>query len=352
MNNYDLSSVLANAAKVAQDSSESNNENSIKIVYPQDGVMKLRLIFNNASGAVMRKFERHVINDSKVPCLTMYGQECPICKALDNISSAKGLDLWKLKRTTRGIAYAEYIESDYKWADPKYEPKRGEIVLFMFPWTIYTDLNRLISSAGQNVYSLICSNVGGIFKISRWSEKGQIKYRAEIDPFETNHQTRPTDDEYEALIRDNPSLNDRICPSTLTEDIVKQARDLADQLNREYLSSSVVQPNVGQSAQTLAQVAAPQIPNQNPSVYVDPTTETVYDNINGQWVPRISKPVNPIPQPPVAPQQPIPSQPAINQGQPSNLPPCYGRHGAEDANKCLMCPREMQCRGASGTMPF
>ena len=267
MNNqpFDLTSVLAQAAQVTQQQEENSN-GGMKLIYPQSGTLKVRLLYNNAAGVVMRKFERHTINKQKITCLQNYGMDCPICKMIDNIQNATGADLWQMKRTTRGIAYAEYIDSDYKWDDPKNAPSKGEIVILMFPWTIYTDLNRLISSAGQNIYSLIASNVGGVFKISRWSENKQIKYRAEIDPFDQQHQTRGSEEEFQKLLMDLPSLNDKFVPIEPNDNIIKAAQSMADELNNEYLAPRVQQPSFGQTGMNLSAMAGG---------VVNQTTETV-----------------------------------------------------------------------------
>lgn len=266
--NFDLSKVMQDANSVTSSISEGGNSssNQRKLIYPQPGVLKVRLLFNNASQSVMRKVDRHTVNGKKTACLQQYGQDCPLCKTISDITNAKGLDLWKLKRTTRGIAFAEYIESDYKWDKPEYEPQRGEIVLLMFPWTIYTDLNRLISGAGQHLYSLVASNVGGIFKISRWTENKQVKYKAEIDPFINNHQTRATDEEYNKLIMELESLNELIIPHELNDDLVSAARAMADGLNQEYLSPQVLQPNVGNAGMGLGQFNS-QIPGAVPQQF-------------------------------------------------------------------------------------
>ena len=376
MNNqpFDLTSVLAQAAQVTQQQEENSN-GGMKLIYPQSGTLKVRLLYNNAAGVVMRKFERHTINKQKVTCLQNYGMDCPVCKMIDNIQNATGADLWQMKRTTRGIAYAEYIDSDYKWDDPKNAPSKGEIVILMFPWTIYTDLNRLISSAGQNIYSLIASNVGGVFKISRWSENKQIKYRAEIDPFDQQHQTRGSEEEFQKLLMDLPSLNDKFVPVEPNDNIIKAAQSMADELNNEYLAPRVQQPSFGQTGMNLSAMAGgvvnqiPSYPQQAPApanIYTDPNTGVTYDLINGQWIPRNTAPAPASSPMPSAPGQfpgsfnsapapapnPMPTptpNPAPNVSAPGS-PACFGKHGSTEVNpnSCLLCPSEGQCRSASG----
>lgn len=363
----DLGNVLAQAAQVTQEQQEKDSSSNMKLVYPQNGELKVRLLYNQPAGVVMRKFERHKINGNQITCLSNYGRECPVCKILDNIQNVKGTDLWQLKRTTRGIAYAEFIEANYKWDNPQDAPTKGEIVLLMFPWTVYTDLNRLINSAGQNIYDLIASNIGGVFKISRWVEKGQTKYRAEIDPFDRQHQTCPTDEEYQKLILELPSLNEKFVPIEVTDAIIKSAQNTADELNAEYLSPNVYHPNMGQAGSNLGGYApsAPAAPPANPNTYTDPKTGVVYDLINNQWIPRPAAPAAP-PVPPSTPSGPAvppppgmggygsapaaPMTPPAPAGAATGNPPCFGKHGTAEVNpnQCLMCPSEATCRAASG----
>ena len=239
----------------------------------------------------------------------------------------------------------------------------------MFPWTVYTDLNRLINSAGQNIYDLIASNVGGVFKISRWVEKGQTKYRAEIDPFDRQHRTCSTDEEYQILIMELPSLNEKFVPVEITDAIIKSAQNAADELNAEYLSPNVYQPNVGQAGHNLGGYApsAPAAP-ANPNTYTDPKTGIVYDLINNQWIPRPTAPAAPqapstAPSGPAIPPPPgmggysgtptaapaAPSAPSSS-AAPAGNPPCFGKHGTAEVNpnQCLMCPNEAVCKMSSG----
>lgn len=370
---FDLSSVLAQAAQVTQQQ-EDNSSGGMKLIYPQQGTLKVRLLYNNAAGVVMRKFERHTINKQKITCLQNYGMDCPVCKMIENIQNATGADLWQLKRTTRGIAYAEYVDSDYKWDDPNNAPKKGEIVILMFPWTIYTDLNRLISSAGQNIYNLIASNIGGVFKISRWSENKQVKYRAEIDPFDQQHKTCASEEEFQKLLMELPSLNEKFVPVEPSDTIIKAAQSMADELNKEYLAPRVQQPSFGQAGMNLNAMAGAVVggmsspvvntptppPAVNPNVYTDPNTGAVYDLINNQWVlrqsvptppaPPVMPPVPQVPNVPSAPPVPPMSTPAPQSSAPAGSPACFGKHGTSEVNpnSCLLCPSEGQCKSASG----
>lgn len=373
---FDVTGVLAKAAQVTQEVKESNYQNNYKLIYPQEGTIKVRLLFNNASGAVLRRISRHKINGKQIPCLREYdNHECPVCKVLNDIENAKGMDLWQLKRSTRGIAYAEYVESNYFWNKAEDEPKPGEVVILMFPWTVYSELNQLISSAGENIYSLIASNEGGLFTIERRVENSQVKYRAAIDPFVHNHKTRATEEEYEKLIMELPSLNSQFMPAELTDKEVKSASLAAEELTRTYLVNTAqatsgssleqqanyspvqnAQPQVVQQVaqpQVVQNVAQPQVPQGN--YYKDPVTGTEYlMSAAGNWIPKSSE-VQQVAQPTVVHQQPAAqlqvvqpvvqavAQPSTN--IPNNAPQCYGSHGSADIdpNACLLCPVEVQC---------
>ena len=358
---FDVTGVLANASKVTQEVQESNNYgNKYKLIYPQEGTLKVRLLFNNASGTVLRKIRRHKINNQQIPCLREYdNHECPICKILSDIKNAKGQDLWQLASSTRGIAYAEYVESNYRWDKPEHEPQTGEVVMLMFPWSVYSELNQLISSAGENIYGLIASNEGGLFVIERYKENNFTKYRTSIDPFVHNHKTRATEQEYEELILNLPNLNEQFMPIELDEKDLNKAKTAAEELSRTYLVASPqgVQAPTQPAGQPLAnQVAPPPVP-QVPQTYTDPNTGVMYVlDQNNQWVPQnvptaspttVAQPQAVVKPTPVA--QPQPTQP-VGQVQPTSTrpagaPECYGNHNNpnQDPNRCLICPAEVEC---------
>ena len=92
---FDLSQVLQQANQVSAESGESSGGRE-KLIYPQNGKLKVRILFNPKSQVVIRKFERHTVNGTKVPCMSNYGQDCPICKVLSDIKNAKGTDITML----------------------------------------------------------------------------------------------------------------------------------------------------------------------------------------------------------------------------------------------------------------
>lgn len=315
---YDLSKAMQQAVSTAEKSG-NNSGYDYKLVYPQEGTIRVRLLYNNPSGLIIRKIARHKVGGKQVNCLSNYGVNCPVCKALSDIENTKGQVPWQLKRSTKGIAYAEYIDSDYSWSGNTNIPTKGEIILLMFPWSVYVDLSRLFNSAGDKLESLVTSNVGGVFKISRWNDKGRVQYRTEIDPFDHQHRTRDTDEEYFKLIEGLPDLNERIIPSKVKDEIVNIARDTANQLTTEYLGNSVINPHV--SASTAA-------------------TSNYQSNNHGGTI--NNYPNN---------NQQIATQPSTSpaSGTPNGAPPCFGKHNdpSINPNQCLMCPYEVQCMAST-----
>lgn len=385
-NGFDLSSVLAQANKVKADSENGGGGGSNeKLIYPQVGTLKVRLLFNPKSQVVIRKFERHTINTNKVACLKQYGEECPICKIISDIENAKGLDFWKYKRTIRGIGYAEYISDTYHWDNPNDKPQPGELILLMFPWTIYQDLNRIMSNAGPNLGSVVASNVGSVIVIERFVQNGQTKYSASIDAFDMNHQTRPSDQEYNDLLMSLDDLNDKYVPQTLTDSLVSKAREVAEQLSKEYLNPVNTGIQEGPQSQNIGAMGnIPLAPN--PAYYKDPVSGQEYDLINNQWVPRVppTPPTPPTPSTPMNPpvqnqtsqnlggfmqspsenntnagfmQPPVNSQQSAqpqqntqvqqNQQSISGNPACFGQHGSVNPNQCLVCFKEAECSANS-----
>ncbi|AWD93072.1 hypothetical protein HSE3_gp120 [Bacillus phage vB_BceM-HSE3] len=235
---FDLSKVLQSSAEVAKKQEEGGNQDGnkrMKLLYPQNGEVKFKLLFNPASQSVLRQIRRHKIEGTNSICLQNYGIECPMCKKVTEINAAKGTDLWQLKANTRGIAFAQFISSNYPPSqDEQNQYKEGEILKLMFPWTVYKDLQVIINSAGANAKSIIAENKGKIIKITRYLENSQTKYRVEVDAF-GEYQSFPTDEEYMKALTDLPSLNEQIVPAQANDNINATAHEVANKLHQKYL---------------------------------------------------------------------------------------------------------------------
>ena len=372
--NFDLSKALGIAEETKNN--QEDNSGNIKLVYPQEGTVKVKLLFNPASSLVSRKIARHSVEGTKIACLSQYGQDCPVCKIITSIQNAKGLDLWKLKATTRGISYAQFIDSDYTWSNPNDKPQQGEVVLLMYPWTVYQDINRIIAEAGSQAAQIVASNVGKILKISRWRDGNQIKYKAELDAF-NNYQSCPSDAEYESLLTGLESLNSKIISETATEDMILKAKEVSNQLSGQYLSNNI--SGMGMST-------PPGFNNMNTQqfggqpqqgVFTPQGSQQQQPQFGGQ--PQFGQQGGFTPQSPqgsnpnqfgggqpqgnngFTPQQPqgnngftpqgagIPQQQGGQATKPDNAPECYGKKNAGDINpnSCLLCPFELNCTSVS-----
>lgn len=365
LNNLNLNSVLQEAQEVTS-RSENSNDDRMKLIYPQPGQLEVRLLYNIPSGILMRLIRRHNIEGTKHICLSNYGQDCPICNAINNIQNATGSDLWKLKSSTRGIAIAEYVsDQGYKWDDGR-KPEPGEIILLMFPWSVYQGINRVVSLAGANINSLIASNTGGTIIITRKVENGRTKYDVDLNAYNMAHNTCSNEDEFEKMMNSLPNLNDMIIPSELDPKEITNANYVAGELTNKYLGNRIVQQYTQPQANTLAGTAnnmytpPVQVPPQQAQAFVQGSVPPQM-NTNPPWENQVPAPVPPQA---VAPQPTVP-QPTAPQVQPTaqfaqeptqlqqnisniesnmQMPPCYGQSAYQDINKCAMCPVELNCK--------
>lgn len=367
---FDLSSVLGQAKEVAdqQQSGSNGGRGGYRLVYPGTGTLKVKLLYNPKSNLVARQVKRHKVENTNYICLSMYGHDCPICKTVDSIKNATGADLWKYNAKVRGISYAQYVGSDrYTWDSSNKEPQVGEIILLMYPWTVYQDINRIISSAGTQADKLIACNEGKVVNIMRWRENSQEKYKCEVDPFAADFKSAATEEEFEAMLNNLPDLNEAVAPATANQDTFKYANDAAETLSREYLRNSQY------GAMPVSSPASSNQVGSNPSI-IDDGNGNKYVLINGQYVPIAASPAQqstapamntPQSTPQYVPQTPIStpiqnqgnadtppwntqqSTPAVNNPAPvtgngQSYPECFGSH-QDNNSKCMACLYEIQC---------
>lgn len=314
----DLSKVLSQATQATKEA-EANSD-GYKLVYPQDGELKVKLLYNIKSGVVMRLVNRHMLgNSNRVVCLSQYGMDCPVCKAVDHIEGATGADLWKLKNNKRAIFYAEYLESTYKVSnDDRYNPTKGEIILMMVPYTVYAEINKILSESGENIGSFITENSGKVISITRFKENDRTTYKSGVDSFIPSHKTRETDAEFDEILTNLPNLNEKIVPVEFSEELSTKCHNAADSLEAEYLGSRVsraTEPSVSQVG------------------------STQYTKVNGEW--KASPAVTTAPAS-VAPA--VKSAESINSSAPAGKPECFGHLEDPEPAKCIICSEEFDCK--------
>lgn len=305
---FDLSKVMEQAKESVKESNQGGNNNNFRypLVYPQQGKLTVQILFNPKSNTAIRKIIRHRINGKQVPCLRTYGQECPIDKALDNIKNATGQDLWgKYGFKVRGIAYAQYVSSDYKITVGRdnEELKPKSIILLMVPNTVYNAINSSLVNAGSDgLMKIVASNEGMPFVIQRGSDN---RYTAQLDPFNKN-QAYSDQQTFENALNELPNLNEAMMPEKATEEVRLNITAVAKELEAKYLSGiNMSNPNGFKPAQggfnNQNQQSAPtQQPTSNPFANQQQAPQAPSNGFNQQ---PSQAPANPFSNPQPAPQQ-------------------------------------------------
>lgn len=329
MANYNFSNVVSQARE-AIESGGSRDESRTRILYPGEGVVQVRLLFNVKSNSVMRLIKRHNIDGTKIECESMYGKECPLCSAVNNIKAATNRDLWSLKGKQLGIAYAQYVgcSRDYDWGGYQ-APQKGEVVLLMFPWTLYKELSGIIQRASDNIEEIIAAPAGRVISLSRDSSGDKIVYRAEIDPFQQPFVSADSDLAMERFLESIDDLNEAIYPSVEAPELSDKLKTMALSLESRYIgavsnnvneavanNSNNVQSNIGtigNSASSFVDIPnAPNVPNNVQNVEYN---NGVSNNIE---------------------------QTTPNNGNPE----CFGNCNFKD-KKCLLCNKTAECSQAT-----
>ena len=360
---FDLSAVTTQAQNVP-DFGNSNNESEQRtykypLVYPgQPGILKVKLLFNPKAGTVSRLVNNHKINKgAKVPCMRTWDQECPICKALKDIENATGTEHSSLRSFSRAISFAQIVNDDY----PLDNAKKGDIVLLMYPWTVYRDIQQIIKQARtqEELTALVASNEGYVFNINHGNDN---RYSTQIDPF-TRHRTCDTDEEFEELLNGLDSLNEQYRPSAPTESQLNRINEVAKELRDTFLAPNMNTPQYAPQPVPTPQVAFGGQPLGNPQMNAQTPNQTVYQaNPSPTYsVPPATQPTSPTAaqmgfQVPINPTPPTPvmnSTTAISsptQSVPvdttaSGHPECFGlkESGQINPDQCALCGFEFEC---------
>lgn len=320
---YDFQQAVAAATAVVNRT--SNNEDGAykyPLVYPAAGnTYQLRLLFNPPSGQIVRLINRH----EKVPCYKTYGQDCPICKVMQDVKNLTATDPFGRTKASksRGIAFAQYISSAQPHKNGEKVIQPGEIVLLMFPWSVYTQINALIQAVAQTPTGMdqaFCHADSGLF--IQISASTDFKYTTTSVPY-MMYPTGKTDEEFLSMLESMESLNDQVIPSTITDEVSKQVSEYAEAINRQYIVPRTP-TQVPQSA-----------PAPMGQMYTAPVQQTpvVTPVVCAQSV------VSPAPtQVPQSAPTPIPA--------PMGNPACYGKHNP-GSTQCICCPVEVQCMSST-----
>lgn len=234
----DFSKMAQEAIKFSG-SEEGSQKSKYPVLYPSEGKLKFRLLFNPASGQVGRCISVHKINDKKIPCAGTYGSkdDCEICRTLKKLEEA-GIQAPKSYYSkTRGLFFAQFISADYELLNKKI--KKDDIVLLLVPYIIYKQINKWIADYAQDAAAMakiFSNNAAGIQCIEKGKEPTAWFFRADQL---TEYKTRPTQEQFEELIENLPSLYETYdFHEKITPEEIALIGTTANELNRTLLGVS------------------------------------------------------------------------------------------------------------------
>lgn len=366
---YDFTAAVA-AAKQAIEQGNSGTANyKYPLVYPQKGSsVVIRPLYNPASGQILRLFYRH----EKTPCYLTYNQECPICKMHEDIKGLTGQDLYN--RKPRGICFAQYISSTIPISkgEGKGNLVSGEIILFMFPKTVYTAMNEQIQIISQNPTGMdqaFAHPEDGLYL--QISVDNNFQYSTNVVPYSkyplmNSDGTQMTDEQFMAFLDSIEDLYEQVLPKEITEETAKQVQEYCDELYKSYVAPSTPQVGVpqGTAPQSFANVAQqtpvpPQAPPQVNNTIPQAVPGAPVINNTVPPAPPVAPPVQPTtvvdtppwqaPAPPVGPtatNQAPAVQPVTTAASNTNRPQCFGCYNGINP-QCICCPEDLVCKEAT-----
>lgn len=315
------------------------------IVYPgvPGGSLTIKLLWNMKSGTVIRQIQRHGgFGDKgrqKIPCLSKYGIECPICNKIKEIEDKLGESCGvknKYSAKTQSIAYAQLIDYNDSY---KEMPEKGSIILFMFPYTIYKQIMTQLNQFGQDSKNLISTNSGKPFIINTALAQGPNMYSVTVHPFNTI-QSFETDEEYFKCLNDLPDLMDTLVPKDVNEDLMNRVNAAVDTLNGEYYGMQSDMPTKTETVPNQqVTIGSPVQQTQN----TIPVQQVVQNQVNEQASAQAVQTTTTVAQQ-VQPQ--VTLEQKIEEQANSNKPACYGQYSMTE-KKCLICPYGTDCADIS-----
>ena len=352
-----------------------------KPLYPTSkSNLRLKIFYNRPTETLAREFSRHrfIYNDKKFrvqpPCLKTFGMECPICKKIKEIQDIKGKDILKnvmvYQRKCMSFAYVEEVISH-----PSDDVKAGDLVLFIYPKSLLNKLEDILTrcSTAEEASKFFDRNDSVSFTLSAnpGAASGGDAYNfipdaIKVTPIFTGDDAN---DRFEKLMNSLPSLNDIYMPQEPTEEMIALNNEVATELSKRYLSENSPESTTAaiiegelKKQQVLKQIPPVQIqiPVQQPQPQVQPTINSLQNQVNQEAAAQVVQPtttiVNPInvTNPTVNPVVPTTTQPVVEQVVPNiptstnepqatgPVPECFGKYSDIDA-KCLLCPSATEC---------
>ena len=341
---FNFTEIIAAETKKQEEASRSNSSGGgigFKTVYPfANGRLELKFIGNEPSGMLYRELYFHEYwSDNKkqtVPCLHhMYGVECPICKMIENVQNTfDDKDVWKKYGVkTRGIMFAKLLNytPDNYFGDTNNPPKPGDIVLFMFPKSVATELRKLIIEFGDEIDTLFTENTTRNVTLKIGTQANGFP---EYTFFVKNNSTtlcvgedgNPDQAAFNEFMSKMPNLKEVKYPKEPTEDMMKIHRTITEEMSRKYFGEEVV-------SKSFANATPMGTPYTTPTS--QPTTTFTTSAIN-------ESNVNKAPVENITPAASVVETPTnVSEDSKGEKPPCYGNN-KYDA-ECAACPWDSSC---------
>ena len=344
MSQYDYQAAIAAAqAALGQNSGEKTPQYTYPLVYPSAGQsIVVRLLFNPASGQIIRLVNRH----EKTACYRTYGTECPICKVMQQVKDATGQDPFGRQKASRsrGLAFAQYVSSTQpiEKGNGRGTIQPGDLILFMFPWSVYSQINNIIASIAQTPTGMDQAfghaQTGLFIQVSVTPD---FKYTTTPNTYMMSPVSQ-TDEDFLKMLDGMESLYEQVLPSKITEEVDKQVKEYTDAIYRQYIAPRV--PNAGVPVATAPQNYGQQIPTPPAAAPYPMPTSAPSDSQTPPWE---------VPQQPYGQFTPntqsgqAPSAPQVTTTS-SGVPACMGQHNPSDP-KCIVCPGELDCISLTGS---
>lgn len=249
---FDFSKVMKSLEGVSTESTEKSYK--YKLVYPNEGSLNVRLLFNPKSGLITRLINRHNIGGTKIPCMATYTSksDCPICKVMEQAENAGVKVPYTSKSKVRAIMYAQFHSASYEIEGVN----RGDIILLMVPWSAYKLIQKFILDVSSTPESMNKAfNSPEYYTITIEKGKSNTEWNARLNPVLTL-KSASSQDEFEKMIEEVDSLYDAVSNihETPTDNDIKMMNEAADQLRSTLYSES--EPTTPE---------APVNPNQEPT---------------------------------------------------------------------------------------
>lgn len=294
---------------------EGGSGSQYPVVYPgENGKLTLRLLYNPKANTVQRKIVRH----GKVACMSVYGEKCPVCDAIAQVKEVKGEDSGVSRKygyKVRGVCYAQIVDHEATYFKGDNDPKKGDVITFIYPLTVFKGISDKIFESGDNLNKLISENEGLPIVVKRTQEgKGFPNYSVEVFPYGTSKMFKDDsektgEEKFDELLESLPSLHEAFIPNLPNDEVRNANTALAETIIQEYLSSNTVNPNDSD------------VPSETPRQEDSKKAEAVRAAISEETA-------------------------NVSNVSSGDKPECFGKHMNGD-RKCMLCPIEPECYDCS-----